>query len=106
MHTSTPTTPVLLQWSGTLLHGAEARTRVLDGQAAVPVLCMDIELDNTLRNRMHVEQPFPVDHFRQAQAAAHRLKKGMRVTVDVPALDLRFSACNVSHIHVTNPDQE
>lgn len=93
--------PVLLQWTGTLIHAAEARTRILDGEShAVPVLCMDIELDNTLRNVMHVEQPFPPDHFKQAQAAAHRLKKGMHVTVDVPPLDLRFTARNVSHIHV------
>ena len=91
----------LLQWSGTLIHAAEARTRILDGeQHAVPVVCMDIELDNALHNVMHVEQPFPADHFKQAEAAARRLKKGMHVTVDVPPLDLRFTARNVSHIHV------
>ena len=99
-----------LQWSGTLLHAAEARTRILDGEVhAVPVLCMDIELDNALRNVMHVEQPFPVDHFKQAEAAARRLKKGMHVTVDVPPMDLRFTARNVSHIHVisdTQPETE
>lgn len=75
--------------------------RLLDGHSmAVPVLCMDIELDNTLRNVMHVEQPFPPEHHKQAEAAARRLKKGMHVTVDVPPLDLRFTARNVSHIHV------
>lgn len=92
--------PQLLQWSGILIHAAEARTAVLDGQRTVPVLCMDIELDNQLRNVMHVEQPFPPDQFKQAEAAARRLKKGMHVTVDVPPLDLRFTARNVSHIHV------
>lgn len=109
MHTSAQA-PTLLQWSGTLLHAAQARTRVLDGQLhAVPVLCMDIELDNQLRNVMHVEQPFPVDQFKQAEAAARRLKKGMYVSVDVPPLDLRFTACNVSHIEVIpepSPAQE
>jgi len=103
MHTSAQPLngPVLLQWSGTLIHAAEARTRVLDGHShAVPVVCMDIELDNGLRNVMHVEQPFPPDHHKQAEAAARRLKKGMHVTVDVPPLDLRFTARNVSHIHV------
>lgn len=94
----------LLQWSGTLIHAAQARTRILDGQQhAVPVVCMDIELDNALHNVMHAEQPFPVDHFKQAEAAARRLKKGMHVTVDVPPLDLHFTARNVSHIHVV-PD--
>lgn len=99
--------PVLLQWTGTLIHAAEARTRILDGEShAAPVLCMDIELDNTLRNVMHVEQPFPPEHHKQAEAAARRLKKGMHVTVDVPPLDLRFTARNVSHIHVINEPQE
>lgn len=95
----------LLQYSGTLIHHAEPRTRVI-GSVSVPVLCMDIELDNTLHNLMHVEQPFPVDHFKQAEAAAHRLKKGMRVTVQAQPLDLRLVACNVAHIHVINPTEE
>lgn len=102
MQTSAHAPKHLLQWSGTLIHAAEYRTRILDGQAhSVPVLCMDIELDNTLHNVMHVEQPFPADQHKQAEAAARRLKKGMHVTVDVPPLDLRFTARNVSHIHVT-----
>ena len=92
--------PQLLQWSGTLIHAAQARTAVLDGEHTVPVLCMDIELDNPLRNIMHVEQPFPADQFKQAESAARRLKKGMHVTVDAPPLDLRFTARNVTHIHI------
>lgn len=47
----------LLEFSGTLVHAAEARMRMLDGQLSVPVLCMDIELDNSIRSLMHVEQP-------------------------------------------------
>ena len=94
-------TPVMLEYSGTLIHAAEARTRVLDGHDhAVPVLCMDIELDNSLRNRMHVEQPFPVNHYTQAEAAARSLKKGMHVTVHAPPMDMQLVARNVSHIHV------
>ena len=99
MRTPAHPTPVL-QWSGTLLHAAEARTRVLDGESSVPVLCLDIELDNALHNVMHVEQPFPANHFKEAEAAARRLKKGMHITVDVPPLDLRLTARNVSQIHV------
>jgi hypothetical protein len=109
MHTSAHSTNAhqLLQWSGTLIHAAEARMRLLDGHSiAVPVLCLDIVLDNTLHNLMHVEQPFPPDHFKQAEAAARRLKKGMRVTVDVPPLDLRFTARNAAHIHVIKPTKE
>lgn len=93
--------PILLEYSGTLLHAAEARTRVLDGHDhSVPVLCMDIELDNALRNRMHVEQPFPPDHYAQAAAAAKRLKKGTHVTVQAPPMDMQLVARNVSHISV------
>lgn len=92
---------MMFQWSGTLIDGAAVRTRILDNeQHAVPVVCMDIELDCPMRNVMHVEQPFPPDHHKQAEAAARRLKKGTHITVDVPPLDLRFTARNVSHIHV------
>lgn len=93
--------PVMLEYSGILIHAAEARTRLLDGtDHQVPVLCMDIELDNSLRNRMHVEQPFPVNHYTQAEAAARRLKKGMHVTVHAPPMDMQLVARNVSHIAV------
>lgn len=109
MHTSAhTTTAVLFEYSGTLIHAAEARTRVLDGQDhAVPVLCLDIELDNDWHNVMHIEQPFAADQHKQAHAAAHRLKKGMHITVQVPPFDLRLVARNASHIHVINePTQE
>lgn len=98
--------PPLLEFSGTLVHAAEARMRMLDGQLSVPVLCMDIELDNSIRSLMHVEQPFPPNHFKQAEAAAHRFKKGMRVTVQAPPLDLRLLARNTAHIHIVKPQEE
>lgn len=112
MHTSAPPSAhstqdtrlfddVPLQYSGTLLHQAQARTTVLDREGhTVPVLCFDIELDCPFRNHMHIEQPFPMGHHAQAAAAAHRLKKGMQVTVDAPLLGLRLVATNVSHIDV------
>lgn len=105
MHT--PAQP-LAEYSGTLTHQAEARTKVLDGEGhSVPVLCMDIELDNALRTHMHVEQPFPADAAKQAHAAAHRLKKGMRVTVQAPLVGIRLVAGNATHIHVIpEPKQE
>lgn len=96
----------LVEFSGTLVHAAEARLRVLDGELSVPVLCMDIALDNTLHNLMHVEQPFPPNGFKQAEAAAHRFKKGMRVTVQTPALDMRLLARNAAHIHIVKPNEE
>ncbi len=80
-HTQHPHWPDA-EYTGTLLHAAEARTAVLDKEGhTVPVLCMDVVLDNAMRTPLHVEQPFPLDHFAQCKAAAHRLKQGMRVTV-------------------------
>ena len=96
----------LAEYTGTLLHKAEARTAMLDHDGhAVPVLCLDIELDNPLHTHMHVEQPFPAGHHAQAHAAAHRLVKGTRVTVQAPLIGLRLVASNTSHIH-THPTPE
>lgn len=99
------TAPAFFEYRGTLLHTAEARTRLLDGdEHSVPVIYMEIELDNSLHSVMHVEQPFPAEHHKEARAAAHRLKKGMHITVQVPPLDLRLVTRNAAHIHVI-PDQ-
>lgn len=93
-------TAPLAEYTGTLLDKAEARTARPDHDGhAVPVLCLDIEIDNTLHTRMRVEQPFPIGHHAQAHAAAHRLVKGMRVTVQVPLIDLQLRARNTLHIH-------
>lgn len=108
MHTSAQPTQPLVEYSGTLTRQAEARTKLLDHEGhSVPVLCMDIELDNALHTPMHVEQPFPADATKQAHAAAHRLKKGMRVTVQAPLVGVRLVATNAAHIHVIpEPQQE
>jgi hypothetical protein len=93
------------EYSGTLIHPAEARTGLLDaiGQS-VPVLCLDIELDNATHNLLHVEQPFPAGDFSQCQAAARRLKEGTRVTVTAPLVGMRLVARNATHIHVINQE--
>lgn len=98
----------LAEYTGTLLHKAEARTALLDHDGhAVPVLCLDLELDNALRTHMHVEKPFPMGQHNQAAAAAHRLKKGTLVTVQVPLIGMRIVASNTSHIHIhTHPTTE
>ena len=109
MHTPAPTRlfpDPLLEWTGTLLHCAEARSKQLDAEGhVVPVLCLDLVLDNPLHNHLHVEQPFEVGAHAQCAAAAHRLLKGMRVTVQAPSVDLRIVAANTQHIHVVhNPE--
>jgi hypothetical protein len=94
------------EFTGTLLHGAEARSAVLDAAGhTVPVLCLDIELDTALHTHMHVEQPFAIGAHAQAVAAAHRLKKGMRVTVQAPLVGVRLVASNTTHIH-THPEPQ
>lgn len=64
------------------------------------MLCMDLELENLHRTHLHVEQPFPEGHHAQAEADAHRLKKGMRVTVQAPLVGMRLVARNAIHVHV------
>jgi len=99
--------PALAEYTGTLLHAAQVRTAVLDHEGhSVPVLCLDLELDNALHTHMHVEQPFPTGHYSQAAAAAHRLKKGTRITVQAPLVGLRLVAANASHIHPLDPTTE
>lgn len=93
------------EYTGTLIHPAEARTGLLDKEGqSVPVLCMDIELDSITHNLMRVEQPFPAGEFNQCQAAARRLKEGTRVTVQAPLVGLRLVARNATHVHVINQE--
>jgi hypothetical protein len=102
MHTSAPT---LAEYTGTLLHPAQARAAIIDHDGhTVPALCLDIELDNALRTHMHLEQPFPPGQFDQAKAAAHRLQQGMRVTVQTPLQGLRIVASGTAHIHTHKPE--
>lgn len=85
--------------TGTLLHPAQARTAMLDSAGhAVPVLCLDIALDNAVSTRMHVEQAFPSGQHKACEAAAHRLKKGMRVTVQGPLTGITLVALDITHI--------
>lgn len=93
-------------FTGVLVEHAQVRTKPLDAEGhMVPVLCMDIELDSHLHNRLHAEQPFPVGHHSQCEAAAHRYRKGMRVTVQAPIVGLRMVAPNLTHVHVHQPEE-
>ncbi|MES2685518.1 MAG: hypothetical protein V4706_01785 [Pseudomonadota bacterium] len=102
MHTSAlaPATASYV-YTGTLLHQAEARTALSEGNGhAVPVVCFDMELDTALKTRMHVQQPFPEGAFHAAQAAAHRLKRGTRVRVEHPIDTVRIVGNSTTHVHV------
>lgn len=66
----------------------------------LPVICLDVELDNSQHTRAHFEQVFTTGTYNQAQAAAHKLKKGMRVTVQTALTGMRLIAPHAAHIHV------
>lgn len=95
----------MAEYTGTLLRAAEARTKVLDhdGQT-VPVLCMDVELDNLLHTPMHLVQYFPAGQHTQAQAATHRFPKGLRITFQVPMVSLSLKGI-AAHIHTHQPQE-
>lgn len=98
--------PLTLEYTGTLLHAAEVRNKPLDRAGlTVPVLCLDIELDNELHTHMHVEQLFKPDQHSQCAAAAHRFPKGTRIKVQAPLISTRLVA-TASHLHIINPNKE
>lgn len=88
--------------TGTLTENAGARTKVLDGDVAVPVLCLELVTDTPMRLPVHVEQPFPRGHHAQCEAAARRLKKGLHVTVQAPVVGWKLIAANATHVHTDN----
>ena len=103
-----PSARATLAYTGTLLHAAQARTTVIDHDGhTVPVLCMDIELDNAEHTHMHVEQAYPRDHYTQCEAAARRYKRGDRVEVGAPltaqALVVRY-ASHITALPAAVPD--
>ena len=99
MHTSAQA-----EYTGTLLRSAEARTKVLDGEGrSIPVLWLDIELDNVLHTFMRLEWEFPAGQHAQAHAAARRYPKGRRITAQVSpeSISLRATA---AHIHIVHQE--
>ncbi|MBC7619107.1 MAG: hypothetical protein H7293_08990 [Candidatus Saccharibacteria bacterium] len=99
-------TPASYVYTGRLLQRAQARTALSEATGhAVPVVCFDMELDTPLKTHMHVEQPFPEGAFAAAQAAAHRLTEGTRVTVEHPMDTVRIVGKSTTHIHVIRDPQ-
>lgn len=95
MHTSA----LIASYTGVLLERPEVRTQVLDHDGtSVPVLCVHLELENALHNHVHAQQYFPAGHHAQCHAAAHRLKKGQRITIDMPLISHEIKGV-AAHIH-------
>ena len=94
------------QFTGTLVAKAEARTRHCDAEGhVVPVLCMSIQLENTLKTLMRIEQPFPSGCFEQAKAAAAKHTQGERITVSVAVHDIVLSTRSALHVNVHKPQE-
>ena len=106
MISTRPSDPVMVQYTGTLIADAEARSQVLPTGHTVPALCLFVELDIPTANIMHVEQPFAEGEFVACHAAARRLKKHTQVTVQAPLRGTRIVARNAAHIHVINPTEQ
>lgn len=73
-----------LQYTGTLLFNPQVRTALDDDHRSVPLLCMEVVLDNTLRTHVHVEQTYPAGCHDLCLTAARKYKSGSRVTWTVP----------------------
>jgi hypothetical protein len=94
-----------LEITGHLVDHATARQLILDQENHhVPVLCFEVDCESNSRNRWSVQQPFPLGHEKQCEAAAHRLKRGMRVSFQVPTVAIQMLARGVSHVHVLDPE--
>ena len=97
----------LMEYTGTLLRDAEVRARVIDHDGhAVPVLCVELEINNPARTHLHAEQRFDAAHHTQASLAAKRLIKGARITLQGQLADMRLFSGNTTHIHLHKPSSE
>lgn len=94
------------EYTGTLVENAIARISPCAAGGFVPVLCLELVLDNQYGTRLHVEQPFPTNEYEAARMAARRLKKGLRVTVEAPLVGLRLVARNATHVHLLKDQPE
>jgi hypothetical protein len=78
-----------LQLIGTVAHQAEVRSKPLDGQHYVPVVCVDIENVGPGHNTIHAEHPFTEATRHEAELLARRLHKGATVIATTGLSDIR-----------------
>ncbi len=83
---------------------AQARFKPADDEGhVVPVLCMQLQLENVAKTRLLIEQPFLHCQHEQVKAAAHKHKVGERLTVELPLHELQMICHSALHIHVHKP---
>jgi hypothetical protein len=89
------------QFCGVVVRPAEVRFRILASTGdQVPVLCLEVALDNQLWSTSRFEQAFQPGTYKQCKAAARRFKPGMRVTLKAPANGWHLFVPNLQHVHV------
>lgn len=85
----------LLICTGTLARDAEVRVKPVGPQGdPATVLCLDLQDVTPNARAVHVEQVFANSDRPRAEAAAARLRKGMRVTARCPMQEVRLSLTN------------
>ena len=90
-----------LQFSGTLAHDAEVRSKpVGDGQHVLPVLCLDLCGVGPALHALHAEQIYSEATRKQAEQLARTLKKGQRVSLSTSLLDMRVFLPHVDSISI------
>lgn len=92
--------------TGTLLHHAEVRCKVLDGDGhTVPVLCIDVASDHAARMPFHAEKVYLPHERPLAEAHAKAMRKGRSVKVIAPLVGLKLIATNAASIEL-DPEAE
>lgn len=91
------TTVMLIQFSGTVAEAPVIRTRSEHGRP-VPVLCLELHSVGPHGNTAHVELPFAEADRKAAEAQAHALRPGQRVTASTPIQLLRLSLPHASSV--------
>lgn len=100
------TADTLIEYTGILVSNAQVRNRPIDGAGhSVPVVCVQLQMENASHTLINAEQRFDAAQHAQAKAAAHRLTKGVRITLHCTLADMRLFSGNTTHIHLHKPTE-
>ncbi len=88
-----------MAFTGVLARDAEIRVKPVGSDSRpMPVLCLDLQDVGPGHHVLHAEQVYTEATRKHAEAAAARLRRGMRVTVTSPLDHLRLSLPHVETI--------
>lgn len=99
-----PTGP-RLQFTGTLAHDAEVRSKpVGNGARMLPVLCLDLRVGQPAHT-LHAEQLYTEATRSEAERLAKTLKRGQVVSLTTSLLDMRVFLPHVDSVTLDLPPQ-